>query len=114
MIGAFLAKVSASGRVTDMEDQVIGQMNAGADIIPYMTGEAAKPAERVVQCTPQALRLFRSIGLTPPPGEGQPFDPAELDTRLAGLDISTRMQVKGHLTACGLLGVGRQIDQNTR
>lgn len=88
-------------------------------VIPHLAsvsilGAGSEPpaGNRVVPVNRQALALFNRIGLVPPDA-GQ-FNPAELDAKLSGLDISTRMAVKNHLTTAGLLPIGRQPDLTRR
>jgi hypothetical protein len=63
---------------------------------------------RIVLVNAYALKALNSAGLVPP-DTGQ-FNIAELDAKLAGLDISERMRIKGHLRAAGLLPTGRPIN----
>jgi hypothetical protein len=69
----------------------------------------AAPTPRVVTVPDANLPLLRRAGLVPP--DSGPYDPAELDARLAEGPLSTseKFQVKTVLMNAGLLSPGRPV-----
>jgi hypothetical protein len=89
-------------------DQISTDLRATARPTLGSVQAVTTPTDRVVVVPDAAMVLFRRIGLKPP--DAGPFDPVELDTKLAGLSLGERFAAKSYLRDAGLLPLGRPVD----